>query len=206
MPWIENKPKPNDLLAEIGALVRSQKSNFRAGIEKHYFWRESSGLSAGEPRLSDGSFGPGSARAFYAPASELSTNATSGVLYIDSTNSRFYLLTSDTTVLLGGRQTIVMGGASVATIASNARTLVQSGISTGITGDSTERIDFPTPYTGSAPFVEVQSGWSTGVLAYLTAMTAVNTSGISVHIEYVGGGANPGDGAILWRSVGTVAL
>ena len=72
MSWVENRPQGNDPLRETDELLRSQKREISVGVGKHFFWTESSGASAGEPRLSLGSNGPGSARAFYGTQSQLS--------------------------------------------------------------------------------------------------------------------------------------
>src|SRR5438270_159642 len=71
--WRESKPITTDPLSEFPSVLTAQAIAFRQAIEKHSFWTDASGLSAGVPRLSDGSAGPGTARAFFAIASSAST-------------------------------------------------------------------------------------------------------------------------------------
>src|SRR5213594_1725154 len=95
MGWQESKPFPTDLPnLELASLITSNKIVFRQGVEKHSFWTDSSTNSIGQPRLSDGSAGPGSARAYVDVRSNLSTanppKALGGRLYIDSVTSQLY--------------------------------------------------------------------------------------------------------------------
>src|SRR5574341_1414210 len=126
MAWQENKPTGTDLLKELPAFLRSQATTIRTFLEQHFYWTQSSGASAGVPLLSDGSAGPGSARAFYGPQSEVSA-APSGKLMVTSNTSRLFGLTSDSSHLLGSRLAIVRtrDGASVETITAGTRWLAQ---------------------------------------------------------------------------------
>ena len=58
----ENKPLATDLLNELPSLLTTNAIVFRQNVEKHSFWTDASGVSAGIPRLSDGSAGPGGAQ------------------------------------------------------------------------------------------------------------------------------------------------
>lgn len=204
--WNELKPGAHDPLSEFPSAVTTNAIAFRTGLEKHSFWTDSSGVSAGIPRLSDGSFGPGSFRAFFAPLSSLSTAASTakplaGRLYITSDTSRLYGFTSTGTVPLGSRNIVVFIGTSGTTILSGVRTLVQTGSLLSVPGSST--VTFGTAYA-VAPLVEIQvqsSGTTHFGSAKANTVTATTFSS-SLSAVYGDNSAM----TILWRSIGTVAL
>lgn len=209
MTWVENKPQANDPLREIADLLRSQKSEISVGVGKHFFWTESSGASAGEPRLSLGSNGPGSARAFYGAQSALSAQP-SGKLFVTSDTSRLYGLTSSaTTMLLGSAQAIISGGTSEATLPNNTRWHVESGRTGPLTiGTTLYNQNFTTPYAAAAPLVHAQAGSNnpsvtTDVL--MVSVLSANSSGFSYQLARIGVNAN-NSAFVYWRSTGTVAL
>ena len=105
MPWRENKPDPDDKLNELGEVIRSQKTEFRSALEKHFFWTDSSNASAGEPRLSDGSANAGTARAHFAAESAVSADR-DGKLFLASDTTRLFGLTSGESFLLGSQRAI----------------------------------------------------------------------------------------------------
>lgn len=204
MTWDENKPRLKDLILDIGPVLHSHKTEFRAGIEKHFFWDESSGASAGEPRLSDGSLGPGSARAFYGAASEVSANRDGGMM-VTSDTSRLYGLTSLSSAGIGGSLAVI--DYSAATIPTNKRNLVQSGTVAEDTGSYTTA--FPTAYDG-VPALRIQAtkamssntdfdGWSavTGDTPPETGIT-LEASGDTAHSTLEGATGLPSTFTVHW--------
>src|SRR2546425_1254032 len=95
--WRDDKPTASDIPnGDLASLLTTQKTAFHEAIGKHFYWTEASGASAGIPRLSDGSFGPGSARAFYGTASQVSGTNCDARLMVTSDTSRFYAVGSGT--------------------------------------------------------------------------------------------------------------
>src|SRR5213080_1767111 len=147
--WNEAKPESTDLIAEFPSVVTQQLVAFREGMEKHFFWTVSSGLSAGEPALSSASTWPGSARAFFGTQSQVSASK-SGRLMLTSDTSRLYAVGTGAPSLLGSRTAIVEDAnytrsdltASLATITEGTRWFVQSGTKTG--AGTSGSVTFPT--------------------------------------------------------------
>lgn len=208
MPYRETKPEATDLLSELPSVLTGQAIAFRQAIERHSFWTDSSGLSAGLPRLSDGSAGPGSARAFFDVASSASTalatvKPLAGRLYITSDTSRFLIYSgSNTTVPLGGNLAIVYGGDSLATIAAGTRFLAQSS-NTSVVVNSRTTVPFPTTYN-VAPRITVAPGSATTTDFFTAAVLGSTTTNVTLSAVRVYGSSNTC--TIWWRSTGTVNL
>lgn len=204
--WNELKPSASDPLSELPSVLTTNAIAFRTGVEKHSLWTDSSGVSAGQTRFSDGSFGPGSFRAFFAPGSSLSTAVSAvkplaGRLFIDSAASRLYGFTSSGTVRLGSRNVLVHLGGSTATIQSNVRTLIQVGSLSSVPGSST--ITFGTAYA-VAPTVQIQV-MSSGTTHFgIAKANVVGTATFSSSLSAVYGDNSAM--TILWKSVGTASL
>jgi hypothetical protein len=212
MVWIESKPTNLDPLSEFPSVMTAQAIAFRTNIEKHSFWTDSSGASAGDMRLSDGSFGPGSARAFFDVESNVSstlsaTKPLAGRLYITSDTSRFYAYSSGNSALLGGNN-IIVWQPSAATAAAGSRVLVQVGTLSGQTagaviGLSGNTIAFPIAYSVT-PSVQVQefSGGTTDLFS--SAVTKSTATNFVARVSRVWGSQSTT--TIVWRSIGTVVL
>jgi len=205
--YIESKPIGTDLLTELPSLLTSNAIAFRQNVEKHSYWTDSSGVSAGDMRFSDGSFGPGAARAFFDVNSNVSsqisaTKPMSGRLYIASDTSRLYAYTSDRTLPVGGARAIVYR-TSAATIQSNVRVLVQVGTQTNVT-TSTQTITFPTAYS-VAPNIQttVFSNVTTDYAIAEIMGSRTTCFGLSVTTLF---GTAVSAWTVMWRSHGTVAL
>lgn len=224
MGWQERKPVATDVPnLELPSLITSNKLVFRQAIEKHSFWTDSSGASVGLPRLSDGSFGPGSARAYFDTQSQMSISdasqkAMKGRLYITSDTSRLFGYASETTsTLLGSVNAIVYQIASQATAATNTRVLVQIGTAPIVitsSGTSTGSVVFGKTYN-VAPQVQVtprapsanSSALNPNVVFSFPAITAVSTSGFSVALRTFNSGLTLNFSTdLLWRSHGSVGL
>lgn len=207
MGWTENKPEATDPLSELPSVLTANAIAFRTAIEKHSLWTDSSGLSAGQTRFSDGSFGPGSFRAFFGPQSSLSTAVSTvkpltGRLYLTSDTQRLYGLASNATIPLGGKNMIAYLGGSAATIQSNVRTLVQTGSISTTVGSST--ITFGTAYV-TTPIVQVMpmSSNTTGFSLAQVNVVAADHFSLSLTTIY---GAVAGNITVMWKSYGTVTL
>lgn len=223
--WNENKPNPNDIPDEtLASLLTTQKQAFREGIEKNLFWTDSSGLSAGQPRFSHGSFGPGAGRAFFGPESQLSSNASAikplnGRLFITSDDSHLYAFTNGHTPLLGGVHATVYSDStsltktSMDTIPSNTRFVTLQGIGSldaATAGGSRQTVAF-SDIVGSlftyhtAPKVQVTGGSrQTNQMAHI-AVVASNTTNFAVIATTIWGGSFSGI-TYCWRSTGTATL
>lgn len=82
---------------------QSIKTTFQTALDSEHLMSASGGANSGAHRL-------GSARAFYAANSKLSSSDTDGRLFIDSTNSRLHHAGSTNTMLLGGQYTVLGAG------------------------------------------------------------------------------------------------
>lgn len=214
MAWNESKPSPTDKPnLELASLITQNRLAFRQAIEKHSFWTDSSGASAGVPRLSDGSFGPGSCRAYFDTASNVSSNDSA----TKAMSNRFYV-TSDTTrlfyhdgltgrfVLIGSNNALVYQTGSQVTIQSNTRYLVQNGVQTVVatsSGTSYASVVFTHAYN-AAPQVQIQP-LSKATSEVLTAsLLTITASGFSVSLKDLFGATV--SRSINWRSHGSVSL
>ena len=217
--WQENKPGPNDIPnASLPSLITGNKTVLSAAIGKHVFWTDSSTASIGVPRLSDGSLGPGSARAYVDTRSNLSVpispaKTLSGRLYIDSVTSQLYGYIAFTAgplgtsaVPLGGANAVVYQTGSQATIANNTRVLVQiSAVSIvaipGGSGSSTGAVTFGTQYN-VAPQVQVMPVSADTTTLTFAAVTSITTSGFSLALRSLSNTTFATN--VFWRSHGTV--
>lgn len=210
--WNENKPEATDPLSELPSVFTTNAIRFRQAIEKHSYWTDSSGLSAGQTRFSDGSFGPGSFRAFYDVQSNLSSALSTvkplaGRLYLASDTKHLFgfgslsTVTSYTTMALGSRNMVAYLGSSQATIQSNVRVLIQYGSITTTVGSST--VTFGTAYTVT-PVVQLQPMSSTTTLFAIAQANVVAADHFSLSLQTVyGSSANI---TVMWKSYGTAAL
>jgi len=206
MPYRETKPAASDPLNEFPSDMTANIIALREGIEKHSFWTDNSGVSAGIPRLSDGSFGPGAARAFFDVASSASTTLSTtkplaGRLYITSDTSRLYGYASDATMLLGGKNAVVYYPSN-ATITAGARFLVQIG--TVSVSSQTQNVIFTSQYS-VAPTVQLSAFASAASRIVIAQATSITTSAFSVRVLDVFGGSTQ-TRTIQWLSTGTVVL
>lgn len=217
-PWTDGAPRPTDVPdARLASLFTSNKIAFRTAIEKFSFWTDSSNASAGQPRLSVGSFGPGSCRAYFDAVSNLSSgdNATrpnAGRLFVASDTSRLYAAVTsadqyaasrDTWHLIGSKNAITWLAASTATIQNNFRTSVQIG-STPVTTSSNTTIPYTANYAAVAPVIQLQV-----LSSFTTAMAQANIVSSGTTNFVVSAGTLFGTTStftVLWRSTGTVLL
>lgn len=208
MSWREDKPASSDIPnGDLADLMKSQKTHFSAYFGKHFFWADSSYVSAGIPRLSDGSSGPGSAHVFYGTASQVSHAGAGGKLMLTSDTSRFYGLHSAQSTFLGSKSAVVYSGnTSLATVAQGSMWLVQSSFTTANVGSGTGtnfKIVFPTAYAVAPPIIELTPIGSASTQCVCSRLSGtVLTSGFSANVEVL----TTGTAGFYWRSVGTVSL
>jgi len=203
--WLEKKPEPGDIPnADLASLLTSNKQAFDGAVGKHFFWTESSGASAGIPRLSDGSFGPGSARAFFIPQSQVSSAASrDALLAVTSNTSRLFALTSTASALVGSKNAVVSGAPSAATITAGCRMLVQSGSSGGLTQAGSPWVfTYPTAYV-VAPVVFLSTAYSIATAPLIPALDGTSPSATTFGVSVTGSGSSC---SLYWRSEGTVPL
>lgn len=220
MVWSDGFPSASEVPdSRLASLLTTQKIAFRQAIEKHSFWTDSSGASAGWTRLSDGSFGPGSCRAYFAPASSLSTAESAwkpmtGRLYITSDTSRLYtwvgsiasygFTANETQLLVGSKRAITWQTGSQVTMQNNARVLVQCGTSVLTTGANTTVV-FGVSYAAVAPAIQLQVMSSlTTAMAIATVVSSSTSNFVFSGLTLYGGTTS--EFTVLWRSHGTAAL
>jgi len=200
MTWNESRPRGDDQISDFGRVIRSQKSEFRAGIENHFVWDDASGLSAGEPRLQSGTTLTGSARGFYAAESVVSAFR-DGALFVTSDTTRMYGLTSTESFLLGSSRAV---RSDFVTTVGNHYTLIQDGTeSVTIPGGSDHTVfdvTFPTVYN-IAPTVIVTATIPDSNTNARASPSGITTGGFVMNITQETGVGSPG---AVWRSVGTV--
>lgn len=203
MAWTETKPAAGDPLNELVSILTSQAILFRQGIEKHSFWTDSSGLSAGIPRQSGASAGPGAARAFYDVESNLSSALSAskplaGRLFVSSDGSRLWGYSSGDTIPLGGTKAIVWKTTAV----TDSRVLVQMG-SLSLSG-SVVTTAFATAYSRQ-PFVQFGYLPASSDSECLASVVSSSTTMFAAVARNVWGAGNTAQ-TVMWRSHGTVAL
>lgn len=201
--WRDSKPAGTDPLSEYPSLLTSQMAAFRAAIEKHLFWTEASGASAGIPRLSDGSFGPGAARTFYDTASRVSAVSTNVRLMITSDTSQLYVLGSGLSVLIGGKNAVVSGTPDSPAIAAGCRVLIQSSYVTNVTIAGTSVATYPIVYA-VPPVIMLTAAGSVATHGWRPYIVFNSPTTVSCGISASGlvGSAC----TVYWRSEGTVPL
>jgi len=201
--WRDTKPTSGDLLSELPSVLTNQQTAFRQAIEKHSFWTDSSGLSAGIPRLSDGSFGPGAARAFYGTASQVSAINVNAKLMITSDTSRFYVVGSGLSALIGGKNAVVSGTPDSLAIMAGCRVLVQSSYVTNVTTVSASVATYPIAYA-VAPVIMLTAAGSVATHGWYPYIG--NGSPLSMNCAISTTGLAGSACTVYWRSEGTVPL
>jgi hypothetical protein len=202
--WTELKPASSDIPNdELPSVLTGQAIVLRTAIEKFSFWTDSSGVSAGIMRFSEGSYGPGAARAFFDVESNLSstlstTKPLAGRLFVASDTSRFWGYSSGDTIPLGSRRAIVYQSLAPG---SDQKILVQIGSASGTGSVST--VAYTTAYA-VAPALQLQpiSGSNQGMCS--TEVTSSGTTNFAFRVKNYWGLVDAAD--VLWRSHGTVAL
>ena len=204
--WEELKPAGGDLLSELPSVLTNNKVAFRTAVEKHSFWTDSSGVSAGVPRLSSNSFGPGAARAFFDIASSASTALSTtkplgGRLYVTSDTSRLLAYPATTAPLqVGTKQCLVYIGASTATIPSNVRVRTEAAFT--LMSNSTSTTPFASTYV-TPPTVQIHA-LSANTLSFgIPLLLASGTTNFTCRVVAIWGGPSFN---VFWRSFGTVTL
>ena len=197
MSWVEDKPERSDLVRDFGPLVRSQKTEFRAAVERHFFWTESSGLSAGEPNHQVASTATGSCRAFFGTGSEVSASR-DGQLMVTSDTTRLYALTSAGSVLLGAAAAVQLPltGAS-----GNLRVLVQSAQAATNYADGTHNIAFPVEYAAAPTHLVIQPKLANNNDGAYAAISDITAGGFEFRVQNLTASTE-----LWWRSAGTVAI
>lgn len=197
MSWDESRPRRSDLLRDFGLVVRSHKTEFRAGIEDHFYWTDSSGASGGESRLTIGLGVMGSCRAFYDVESNVSAFR-DGSLYLTSDTTRLYGLTSVSSFLLSSTRAV--RAVTTGALGTGLRVLIQSGEETSVS-DVSVGISFPTAY-GAPPSVMITAGYPGAQVDAVIGISGITASGFTAVAQSTGAG----NISIFWRSMGTVAI
>jgi hypothetical protein len=219
--WQTGKPRDTDKFSEFPSVFRSNKSSLRSGLESFTFYWNDSKQSGGQLRHSVVTIG--AARAFYGPRSEVSDPTRTGTMMIVSDASQALVFNSGSSVCVGtvsSYHAIAAGGTKAYT--ANQRRVIAFGVE-DVGSETDSRISFGllagsalTYAAGStaaelavhAPSVVAQGSADDGKSgnSYLCTVFDVGPSSFSAYNRYVGPGADPGTGRIIWRSAGTVDL
>ena len=197
MSWDESRPRRSDLVRDFGLVVRSHKTELRAGLEDHFYWTDSSAASAGEPRYAAGSTATGTARAFYDTESRVSAFR-DGSLFITSDTTRLYGLTSVSSVLLGSSRAVHN---PLTGPAADIRVLIQSDETTVGVSDGTANVSFPIEYE-MPPSVMVGLRFSADNSGGNIGLSSITAGGFVATVER----SIAGNPAIWWRSNGTTDI
>ena len=215
MVWNESKPSPTDIPnLELPSVITTNKTVLRQALEKHMFWTDSSTNSIGVTRLSEGSSGPGSARAYFDVESNVSVplapaKALAGRLFVTSDTSRLFGYIDfagggfGTAKAVLGSKNIVTYQPSFATIPQNTVTLVQFG--TAVVGSRTT-VAFGSAYS-VAPTVQltiVSDGTANPANFGTVALLSSSITNFSAQLTALFGSVS--NFSVLWRSHGTVLL
>jgi len=197
MSWPEDRPEGRDFVSDFGPVIHSHKTEFRAGLEKHFYWTDSSNASAGESRLTIGATVTGSCRAFYDTESRVSAFR-DGALFVTSDTTRLYGLTSGSSFLLGSARAVrnLDTGPS-----GSLRQLVQSEETTIVNLDGSFTFTFPTAYS-DPPSLMATIRYPNANTDGRMGMSAITAGGFTVVTFTPVGTAL----SVWWRSSGTVAL
>ena len=103
--WNEASPADVDQVSGGDDAIRSLKTAIRVGLDSEHVW-PSAGGDAGVHRI-------GSARAYYAAQSLVSSSGTDGRIMVASDTSRLFHVGSAGTMFLGGANTPSIGSAPV---------------------------------------------------------------------------------------------
>ena len=212
MVWRTNKPIEADRVKNLGKVIRDNKAAFDTAVQKCFYWSDSE-TSAG---IVTSSATTGTARAFYAAESALSTENisvnTSGRLYLvsESPNRLYVLGTSTATTLVGSRSGIVCNhdvGKESAALATDKMILVQAGVKAGIAAGA-HAISYATTYTATPNLMVTMllAGRDGAEGMYTYYVSAQATTGFTVTTKWASGEVEGSDeGGFYWRAEGEVS-
>lgn len=200
--WNEKSPKANDPLNELAGIIRSAKSTLDAGLQHAFYWSDST-ASAGVPRLSAVT---GTARAFDAGASALSSSDT-GRLYYENSGQRLYVLTPNASSESGmqrvGSARALVYWASSATVTANRYILSQIGSDLG-NGAGEYSVTFPIAYA-TTPQIRVTVAGTVDEF-YDAVIDSSTTTGFTYDLTFITLGPDPNSGGVYWIAEGEAAL
>ena len=200
MSWHEDRPQDTDRVTDWAATLRARKVDVRSALSKHFYFQEHSGTSAGIPRLSTTT--PGSARAFFGLASQVSAYR-DGALFVTSDTSRFYGLTSTSSFLLGGRDVVVFNSPAAGETADQ-RYISQISFARGL-GKGSYTTNWGTPFA-EVPRVVLSQEVNVYTNFYTVSLSSVSAGGFSFGLGYLGTGADPSNCTIHWLASGLSAF
>lgn len=185
--WNNSTPTDSDLVGQGDDVIRSVKSNVQGMLDAEHFFPSVGGAAGAHRR--------GSARVFVGPSSQVSSADTDGRLMWNSTTSQLNYLSSNTSIVIGGRYAahVEQGIFNNPTLGGNEYFAFDSGRSAAFASRSSKQFYFAngalSTFTGT-PIVMVTledtiRGNDTAVHAPIVG--SVNGFGFSV---YWGGIAN----------------
>lgn len=213
--WDENFPRDADRVDTLSTRWPSIKTAVRVAMEQHFHWSDSTS-SAGEPTLPVGvpsATSPGGARFYYGARSAFSNPDRVGAAMIISDESRFVAFISSDSVSLGGDQQILAFQANDHGTGFDVR-LNSKMVSFHQTRNVLQGLNnnlFPSTFVTPAetiPDVFLTAGATDTISAasYRMSITAVNTSGLSIDVDYIHSGADPGTARANIYSIGTLPI
>lgn len=211
MSWNASRPRDSEGINEITETMTSNRSGLDSGLRTHFHWSNQT-VAAGSVQTSQFT---GTARFQYLPRSLVSFPGQEGSGQIVSDESRVGIFLGESFVPIGSKRAIhglnegVVDGttAQILGLPLNTYNLVQSGrADTDASGDVT--VTFDQAYDG-IPRVLAQASASAprSEGSYiLTTLNSITAADVDFNVVYAGPGADPDEGRIYWRSVGTVTL
>jgi hypothetical protein len=210
--WNENSPADSDNAGLGDDEIRSLKTNLRGGLDGEHNFPSTGGANVGYHRY-------GSARPYFGPISQCSSDGTDARLFTTSNTSEVYSLSSLGAWPVGGQYALLSGlsaGVYTPTTTSKNKLSVQFGQDNVNTSTGTAIVTFAGSGYSGKPVIFVsptETGlvFSNAVVASVFAKSAT-TFGVIMSWNTAGTGGGPasfGTGTIgwafNWMSIGTVA-
>jgi len=187
--WDEASPADTEVISLGDDRIKSLKTSVRIGLAAEHTW-PSAGGDAGIHLL-------GSARAFFATQSLVSSSGTDGRLMVTSTTSNLFHVGSEGTMFLGGQRTISAGSSPVG--GQKFYWAQEFGAVVASLGVTT--IIFPNSGFSGIPFVVASAVTSSNVPIIVTLGNIITTA-FDAQGYSVGAVAQSGH-TIMWHSIGT---
>jgi len=209
--WNETFPRNVDRVNTLSDRWPSIKTAVRSAMEQHFHWSDSTS-SAGEPTLPVGvpsATSPGGARFYYGARSAFSNPDRLAAGMIVSDESRLVMFISADSISIGGDQQIVAFQAndhgSGFDVRLNSK-MVSHHVINAAVSQGLNRVNFSLFFGGdTAPDVFLTPGSSdtASAASYRMSIISVSNSNMTVDVDYIGPGADPGTATAHIYSIGT---
>ena len=160
----ENAPPSTDSLGGLAPHIQSVKTNLRGGLDSEHDWPSTTGTH-GAHRM-------GSAKAFFAAQSYVSSSDTNGRLFLASDTSRLFGVGSGGTVLLGAPTLLSMGTST----AQRSQWVIETGTASTRSSDGTTQITIPNSGYSGIPYLQITASRMTQGTFGLSTNTVTATT------------------------------